>query len=163
MRATAPFQYFSGAANLKNPHSIGINMKTSRSVLRHALVAAMLGVAASATTVFADSLPGDINRYVTFYDVNKDGMISRVEMMKMAAEKLEKMAASKDGMVDSKKAMAFLLELTKGDGNPGPMMSKADVMKKVGEMFDKMDTKKAGMLDKKQFESFLKDLMKSAG
>jgi Ca2+-binding EF-hand superfamily protein len=135
---------------------------TSRFALRHVLIAAMLGVAATATPVFADSLPGDLERYVTFYDVNKDGKISRVEMMKMAAEKIDKMA-DKNGMIDSKKAMAFLLELTKGDGNPGPMMSKADVMKKVGEMFDKVDTKKAGMLDKKQFESFLKDLMKSAG
>ena len=128
------------------------------------LVAALLGLAATATTstAFADSLPGDINRYVTFYDVNKDGMITRVEMMKMAAEKIEKMA-DKNGMIDSKKAMAFLLELTKGDGNPKDMMSTADVMKKIGAMFDKVDNSKKGMLNKAQFEIFLKDLMKSAG
>jgi Ca2+-binding EF-hand superfamily protein len=127
------------------------------------LTAAMLGFAAvSSSAAFADSLPGDINRYVTFYDINKDGMISRVEMLKMAEEKLDKMA-DKNGMVDSKKAMAFLLELTKGDGNPVEMMSKADMLKKIGVMFDKMDTSKKGMLNKAQFESFLKDLMKSAG
>ena len=130
------------------------------------LVAIMLSLGATVTTTaFADSLPGDINRYITFYDVNKDGMVSRVEMMKMAAEKIDKMA-DKNGMVDSKKAMAFLLELTRGDGNPVPssqMLSKADMMKKLGEMFDKYDNTKAGMLNKKQFESFLLDLMKSSG
>ena len=132
----------------------------SLSRLRTALVATMLGFAT--TAAFADGLPGDIDRYVTFYDVNKDGMVSRVEMMKMAAEKINKMV-DKNGMIDSKKAMAFLLELTKGDGNPVQMMSKADLMKKIGEMFDKMDNSKAGMLNKKQFEAFLLDLMKSSG
>jgi Ca2+-binding EF-hand superfamily protein len=131
--------------------------------IQFTLVATVLGIASAVVTpAHAGNLPGDINRYVTFYDVNKDGMVSRVEMMKMAAEKFDKMA-DKNGMLDSKKAMEFLLELTKGDGNPVYMMSKADMLKKVGEMFDKFDSSKAGMLNKKQFESFLLDLMKSAG
>ena len=127
---------------------------------RSLFAASLLAVSSLA---FADLTPADIAKNVTYYDVNKDGMISRTEWMKMAAERLDKMA--KAGMVDSKKAMAFLVELTKGDfaNSTGAMMSKADVMKKAGEMFDKMDTKKAGMLDKKQFEAFLADLMKPAG
>ena len=128
---------------------------------RSLLAAALLAVSSLA---FADLTPADLARNVTFYDVNKDGMISRTEWMKMATERLTKMA-NKDGMVDSKKAMAFLLELQKGDFSnaTGSMMSTDDVMKKVAAMFDKMDSKKAGMLDKKQFEIFLNDLAKSAG
>ncbi len=138
-------------------------MKTSKSkLILSAIVAALLvGVAPIAS---ADGLPGDLTRYITFYDVNKDGMISRVEFMKMAAEKMEKMKmANKDGMVNSKQAMQLLLDITKGDFNAGDLVSNDAFMKKIGAMFDKMDTKKAGMLDKKQFEQFLLDLMKSAG
>lgn len=139
-------------------------MKKFTFILRQTLTAAVLGVSAIATTAHADILPGDLNRYITKCDVNKDGMISRVEFIDMITAKFSKMDA-KDGMVDSKKAMAFLLELTKGDGNPVPsqMMAKADVVKMIGEMFDKADTKKAGMLNKKQFENFLNELKKSAG
>lgn len=128
---------------------------------RSLLAAALLAVSSLA---FADLTPADLARNVTYYDVNKDGMISRTEWMKMAADRLTKMA-NKEGMVDSKKAMAFLLELKMGDFSnaTGSMMSTDDVMKKVASMFDKMDSKKAGMLDKKQFEIFLNDLAKSAG
>jgi Ca2+-binding EF-hand superfamily protein len=128
---------------------------------RSIFAAALLGISSMA---FADLTPADIARNVTFYDVNKDGMITRVEWMKMAAEKLDKMPA-KGGMMDSRQAMLFLLELKKSDGGTAEpaMMSRDDVLKKAAAMFDKMDTKKAGMLDKKQFELFLKDLEKSAG
>jgi len=131
---------------------------------RSLIAASLLAVSSLA---FADLTPADLARNVTFYDVNKDGMISRTEFMKMAAERLEKMTA-KDGMYDSKKAMAFLLELQKGDSNysGSTMMSKADLMKKLEEMFDKVDMtdgKKTGMLNKKQFEAFLADLAKSGG
>jgi Ca2+-binding EF-hand superfamily protein len=128
---------------------------------RTILAAAMMSVTSLA---FADLTPADLARNITFYDVNKDGTITRTEWMKMAAEKLEKMAP-KGGMMDSRQAMLFLLELQKTDGGTSApvMMSKEDVLKKAAAMFDKMDTKKAGMLDKKQFEQFLKELEKSAG
>jgi hypothetical protein len=128
---------------------------------RSMLAAALLGISSMA---FADLTPADLARNITFYDVNKDGTITRTEWMKMAAEKLEKMG-TKGGMVDSRQAMLFLLELQRTDGGTAAptMMSKDDVLKKAAAMFDKMDTKKAGMLDKKQFEQFLKDLEKSAG
>jgi Ca2+-binding EF-hand superfamily protein len=128
---------------------------------RSMLAAVLVSVSSMA---FADLTPADLARNVTFYDVNKDGMITRVEWMKMAADKLDKMP-TKAGMVDSRQAMFFLLELQKSDGGTAAptMMSKDDVLKKAAAMFDKMDGKKAGMLDKKQFEQFLRDLEKSAG
>lgn len=111
---------------------------------------------------FADISQEDINRFVTMYDINKDGMLSRVEMMKRAAEMLDKMDAGKKGMMDDKKAMAFLLELQKTDSYvAGSMMPKAEIMKRIETAFDKMDAAKKGMLDKKQVEALLKELMKS--
>ena len=111
---------------------------------------------------FADVTQADVERFVTKYDVNKDGMISRVEVMKRAAEMFDKMDTGKKGMLDDKKTMAFLLELQKSDGAPsGFMISKADMMKKIETAFDKLDTAKKGMLDKKQTEYLLRELMKS--
>ncbi len=128
---------------------------------RSLLAAALLAVSSLA---FADLTPADLARNVTFYDVNKDRMISRTEWMKMAVERLDKMA-NKEGMVDSRRAMQLLVLLQSGDFNnsTGSMMSKDDAMKKAAAMFDKMDTKKVGMLDQKQFEIFLKELAKSTG
>lgn len=111
---------------------------------------------------FADVTQEDVERFVTRYDVNKDGMISRVEVMKRAAEMFDKMDTGKKGMLEEKKAMAFLLELQKSDGAPNTYMtSKADMMKKIEMAFDKMDTAKKGMLNMKQAEAFLREVMKS--
>ena len=88
---------------------------------------------------FADVTQEDVERFVTRYNVNKDGMISRVEVMKRAAEMFDKMDTGKKGMLDDKKTMAFLLELQKSDGAPsGYMISKADMMKKIETSFDKL-------------------------
>ena len=132
--------------------------KSIQRVALAAVAASMLGLCAPA---FADINAEDINRFQTMYDINKDGMLSRVEFMTRAAEMFDKMDTGKKGMLDDKKAMAFLLELQKGDGSPGHMMSKADMMKKIGAAFDKLDTGKKGMLDKKQTEALLRELMKS--
>ena len=110
---------------------------------------------------FADVNPEDINRFQTMYDINKDGMLSRVEFMTRAGEMFDKMDTGKKGMLDDKKAMAFLLELQKNDGSPGHMMSKADMMKKVGAAYDKLDAGKKGMLDRKQTEALFRELMQS--
>jgi Ca2+-binding EF-hand superfamily protein len=134
-----------------------------KNLTRNILAAATLALVVAAPAAFADGLPGDTSRYVTMFDINKDGMISRVEVMKMAIEKFEKMA-DKQGMVDSKRAAQFLLDLQKSDGAlPAAPMFKDDMLKMIGAMFDKVDTSKKGMLDRKQFELFLKELMKSAG
>ena len=110
----------------------------------------------------ADVTQEDVERFVTKYDINKDGMISRVEVMKRASEMFDKMDTGKKGMLEEKKAMAFLLELQKSDGAPNTYMtSKADMMKKIEMAFDKMDTAKKGMLNMKQAEAFLREVMKS--
>lgn len=136
--------------------------------MKKTILNAVLG--SLAISMFAVSMPSlaqsfspeDVTRFVTKYDTNKDGMVSRVEVMKMAAEMFDKMDTGKKGMLDEKKAMAFLLELQKSDGAPsGYMISKADMMKKIETAFDKLDTAKKGMLDKKQTEYLLRELMKS--
>ena len=133
-----------------------------KSLMKVALASVAFATISLSIPAFADVTQEDVNRFVTMYDVNKDGMISRVEVMKKAAEMFDKMDTGKKGMLDEKKAMAFLLELQKSDGgSSGYMISKADMMKKIEVMFDKMDTSKKGMLDKKQAEAFLRDLMKS--
>jgi hypothetical protein len=111
---------------------------------------------------FADVTQEDVERFVTKYDINKDGMLSRVEVMKRAAEMFDKMDTSKKGMLESKKAMAFLLELQMTDGGTsGYMESKADMMKKIETAFDKLDAAKQSMLSMKQAEALLRELMKS--
>ena len=133
-----------------------------KSLMKVALASVAFATISLSIPAFADVTQEDVNRFVTMYDVNKDGMISRVEVMKKAAEMFDKMDTGKKGMLDEKKAMAFLLELQKSDGgSSGYMISKADMMMKIEVMFDKMDTSKKGMLDKKQAEAFLRDLMKS--
>ena len=72
----------------------------------------------------------------------------------------DKMDSGKKGMLDEKKAMAFLIELQQTDGASGSMISRTDYLKKVETAFNKMDAAKKGMLDMKQAEAFLKELMK---
>ena len=123
------------------------------------IAACMIGLSMN---VFADVTQEDAERFVTRYDVNKDGMVSRVEVMKRAAEMFDKMDTGKKGMLESKRAMEFLLELQKSDGAPSNnMMSKAEMMKKIETAFDKMDADRKGMLNMKQVEALLRELMKS--
>ena len=133
--------------------------KSLLNVLMGSIAVSMMGVSMSS---FADVTQEDVERFVTKYDTNKDGMISRVEVMKRAAEMFDKMDTGKKGMLDDKKAMAFLLELQKSDGGTsGYMVSKADMMKKIETAFDKLDAAKKGMLNKVQTEALLRELMKS--
>ncbi|MCE2989684.1 MAG: hypothetical protein ACK5UX_07690 [Burkholderiales bacterium] len=128
------------------------------------LIAGAVLAAGTAVPFFAHAelLPGDVDRYVTKYDLNKDGKLTRAEIMKMAEEMINKMA-DKNGMIDSKAAMRFLLELQRSDGGAPVMMSKQDVLKKIGAMLDKEDTSKSGVLSRAQFERFLRELMRSGG
>ena len=133
--------------------------KSLLNVLMGSIAISMMGMSMPS---FADVTQEDVERFVTKYDTNKDGMISRVEVMKRAAEMFDKMDAGKKGMLDDKKAMAFLLELQKSDGGTsGYMVSKADMMKKIETAFDKLDAAKKGMLNKVQTEALLRELMKS--
>jgi len=125
-----------------------------------AIAASMLSLSFSAA---ADTPPEDVNRFVKMYDSNKDGMVSKAELMKRANEMFDKMDTAKKGMADDKKTIAFLFELQRTDGSTGSMMPKAEIMKKIEMTFDKMDSGKKGMLDMKQAEAFLRELMKFGG
>ncbi len=133
--------------------------KSLLNVLMGSIAISMMGMSMPS---FADFTQEDVERFVTKYDTNKDGMLSRVEVMKRAAEMFDKMDTGKKGMLDDKKAMAFLLELQKSDGGTSSyMVSKADMMKKIETAFDKLDAAKKGMLNKIQTEALLRELMKS--
>ena len=134
----------------------------NKQFLKVALSALTISLLGGALPARADIISvEDANRFVRNYDANKDGMVSKAELMKRADEMLRKMSTGKDGMMDDKKALAFLLELQKSDGGSGYMMSRDDIMKKVDRMFDKADTSKKGMLNARQAEQFLIELMKS--
>ncbi len=134
-----------------------------QSLLKALMNTIAFSMLAISVPVFAEATEEDINRFVTGCDTNKDGMISKSEVLKRATATFDKMDKSKKGMMDDKQFMIFLLELQKTDGytSTGQMMSKADLMKKIETMFDKVDTSKKGMLDRKQAEIFLRELMKS--
>ncbi|MEQ1519567.1 MAG: hypothetical protein ABL931_24090 [Usitatibacteraceae bacterium] len=133
--------------------------KSFQKILMGSLAVSMLGLSLPS---FADITQEDVERFVTRYDKNKDGMLSRVEFMARASEMLTKMDTSKKGMYDEKRAMEFLLELKKGDGAPSAYMTpKADLMKKIETAFDKIDAEKKQALNKKQTEALLIELMKS--
>lgn len=135
-------------------------MKTS--MLNLMASAAAIAMFALPIPALAEATEAQIDRFVSMYDFNKDGKLSRAEIMARSSDMLDKMNKDKNGMVDDKKAMAFLLELQKGDGAPNSyMVSKADMLKKIGDMFDKLDTDKKGTLDRKQAEALLNELMKS--
>lgn len=121
---------------------------------------------AIALPAHADITWEDANRFVKMYDTNKDGMLSKAEMMDRMKKMMSGMPTDKAGMVDEKKAMAFLLELTRGDGNPvapATMISKVMLMKKIETAFDRLDAAKKGMLDAKRTMDLLADLSKAAG
>jgi Ca2+-binding EF-hand superfamily protein len=118
--------------------------------------------------VFADTSPEDAARFVKICDSNKDGMVSKAEVMKRAEAEFAKMDKAKKGMVDSKQFVQFLLDLQKSDGGTSgydsttrPQASKADMMKKIETAFDNADTAKKGMLDRAQLQGFFAELMKS--
>ena len=129
-------------------------------------VKALLGAVAIALAGFAqpalaDLNAADINIFVKMCDTNKDGMISKDEVIKRATMAFDKMDTGKKGMADDKKTIAFLAELSKTDGGNGTMVSRADFMKRVESAWSKADTAKKGMIDSKQAMIFPKALMQS--
>lgn len=125
------------------------------------LGAAFLALASLSQPALADLNAEDINIFVKMCDTNKDGMISKDEVMKRATMAFDKMDAGKKGMADDKKTIAFLAELSKTDGSNGTMVSRADFMKRIEMAWSKADTAKKGMIDSKQAMIFLQALMQS--
>ena len=125
------------------------------------LAASVIAVAGLSQPALADLNAEDISRFVKMCDNNKDGMISKDEVMKRATMAFDKMDAGKKGMADDKKTIAFLAELSKTDGSNGTMVSRADFMKRIEAAWAKADTGKKGMIDSKQAMLFLQALMQS--
>jgi Ca2+-binding EF-hand superfamily protein len=144
-----------------NWNNWSLNMKIS---LRASVLA--IGLAFSiggSTAALANLNPDDINRFVKMYDTNKDGMVSKSELMERMKKMLASMPSDKDGMVNQARTMALLLELQKSDGGvSGAMISKENLMKRIESAFDRMDADKKGMLDAKRTKALLEELMKGS-
>ncbi len=132
-------------------------MKATR--MHAALGAVALALASLSQPALADLNADEINLFVRMSDTNKDGMVSKDEVMKRAEMAFGKMDTAKKGMVDDRKTIALLAELSKSDGNNGTMVSRADFMKRVEAAFAKADSAKKGMIDAKQAMIFLQALM----
>ncbi len=125
-----------------------------------ALLATFLG---GSTIAFADSEPGDVDRFIKVCDTNNDGMVSKAEVMKRAEDVLAKIQPDKNGMISLKRTMELLANLKQSESPSGYMLSKTDFMKMLDKAFVKSDASKKGMLDHKQFEAFWAELSKSGG
>ncbi len=84
-------------------------------------VSKMLAMAAIAATFAAVPLAhagDDINpdAFVKMCDADKDGMVSKAEVMKMVEKMYDKHDTKKMGKLDKKQVEAFLKELMKGGG-----------------------------------------------
>jgi hypothetical protein len=58
----------------------------------------------------------DAERFVKMCDTDKDGMVSKAEVMKMVEKTFDKHDTKKEGKLDKKQTEAFLKELMKGGG-----------------------------------------------
>ena len=81
----------------------------------------ILAMAAMATAFCAAPLAyagDDINpdAFVKMCDTDKDGMVSKAEVMKMVEKMYDKHDSKKMGKLDKKQVEAFLKELLKGGG-----------------------------------------------
>ena len=87
-------------------------MRSLTQVLAVAAAASML----AAPLAYADNDKRDTNNFVTMCDTDKDGMVSKAEMMKMMEKMFDKHDTKKMGKLDKKQAEAFLKELMKSGG-----------------------------------------------
>jgi Ca2+-binding EF-hand superfamily protein len=81
--------------------------------LTKALAAATLGAALVASPAFARE-DMDADKFVKMSDADKDGMVSKAEMMKMVEKMFDKHDSKKAGKLTREQAEAFLKELMKG-------------------------------------------------
>ena len=80
-------------------------------------------LAVAAVTACALSMPAayaekdmDADKFVKMCDTDKDGMVSKAEVMKMVEKMYDKHDTKKMGKLDKKQTEAFLKELMKGGG-----------------------------------------------
>lgn len=81
-----------------------------------AMSAAFLAPVASVAQTAAAGESMDANQFVKMCDTDKDGMVSKAEMMKMVEKMFDKQDKKKMGKLDKKQVEFFLQELMKGGG-----------------------------------------------
>jgi len=86
-----------------------------RSLTKSLAIAAIAG-SMLAMPAYADSDKMDMDKFITNCDANKDGMVSKDEMMKMVEKAFEKADSKKTGKLDKKQAEIFLKQLMAGGG-----------------------------------------------
>ena len=84
--------------------------------LTQVLAVAAVAAGTLAMPAYADNDKMDVDKFVTMCDGDKDGMVSKAEMMKMVEKAFDKHDTKKMGKLDKKQADAFLAELMKGGG-----------------------------------------------
>jgi phage/plasmid primase-like uncharacterized protein len=82
---------------------------------------ALAAAAAVTCTMALPAMAGDVskedaNKFVTMCDKDKDGMMSKKEVMDMVDKMFDKHDTKKMGKLDKKQAEDFLKELLKGSG-----------------------------------------------
>ena len=86
-----------------------------RSLTKALAIAAVAGCAMS-LPVYADNDKKDLNNFVTNCDADKDGMVSKAEVMKMVEKSFDKADKKKTGKLDKKQAEEFLKMLMQSGG-----------------------------------------------
>jgi hypothetical protein len=87
-----------------------------RSLSKALALAAFTATVAMAPAVQAAEETMDADRFVKMCDADKDGMVSKAEVMKMVEKMFDKHDTKKMGKLDKKQTEAFLKELMKGGG-----------------------------------------------
>ena len=80
------------------------------------LAAAALAAAFAVPAVHAAEESLDANQFVKMCDTDKDGMVSKAEVMKAVEKMFDKADTKKEGRLDRKQVEFFLRELMKGGG-----------------------------------------------
>ncbi len=82
--------------------------------LTKTLVAASMVAAMFAAPMAVAQETLDADKFVKMCDQDKDGMVSKAEVMKMVEKMYDKHDAKKTGKLDKKQVEAFLKDLMKG-------------------------------------------------
>ena len=87
-----------------------------RSLTKALTIAALSAGVMAAPAAFAAGEAMDADHFVKMCDADKDGMVSKAEMMKMVEKIWEKTDKKKMGKIDKAQVEFFLKELMKGGG-----------------------------------------------
>ncbi len=82
----------------------------------YVLAAAAMATALASAPAFAAKEDESADKFVKMCDTDKDGMVSKEEVMKMVEKIFDKHDTKKMGKLDKKQADQFLKELMRGGG-----------------------------------------------